>query len=78
MSKKNMDLITLQNLSFVFQRQQFFTSIYSEKKEKKINRYIKVAKPYTILNNGKVWAIWQFSTIIKIDIVSDLKKKKIS
>lgn len=54
MSKKNMDLITLQNLSFVFQRQQFFTSIYSEKKEKKINRYIKVAKPYTILNNGKV------------------------
>lgn len=51
MSKKN---ITLQNLSFVFQRQQFFTSIYSEKKEKKINRYIKVAKPYTILNNGKV------------------------
>lgn len=51
MSKKN---ITLQNLSFVFQRQQFFTSIYSEKKEKKINRYIKVSKPYTILNNGKV------------------------
>lgn len=32
MSKKN---ITLQNLSFVFQRQQFFTSIYSEKKREK-------------------------------------------
>lgn len=37
-----------------FKDNNFLLAFIVKKKEKKINRYIKVAKPYTILNNGKV------------------------